>query len=103
MNSFDPFLQLTVFEMQEIKLIYLDTKIIEKNDTLELEQYRKNTNDTTCIMNNKQAVAPLQYKKSCLSGEIYRVYNCTSNIDTLKIALKTLRKFSFLTTILKIS
>ena len=71
MNSFDPFLKFTVVEMQENKLIYLDTKLIEKNDTLELEQYRKNTNDTTCIMNFKQAVAPLQYKKSCLNGEKY--------------------------------
>ena len=41
MNSFDPFLKFTVVEMQENKLIYLDTKIIEKNDTLELEQCRK--------------------------------------------------------------
>ena len=50
MNSFDPFLNFTVVEMQENKLIYLDTKIIEKNDTLELEQYRKNTNDTTMYL-----------------------------------------------------
>jgi hypothetical protein len=41
MNSFDLFLKFTVVEMQENKLIYLDTKISEKNDTLELEQYRK--------------------------------------------------------------
>ena len=96
MNSFDPFLKFTVVEMQENKLIYLDTKIIEKNDTLELEQYRKNTNDTTCIMNFKQAVAPLQYKKSCLNGEIYRAYNCTSNRDTLEIALENLEEIFIL-------
>ena len=82
--------------MQENKLIYLDTKIIEKNDTLELEQYRKNTNDTTCIMNFKQAVAPLQYKKSCLNGEIYRAYDCTSNRDTLEIALENLEEIFIL-------
>ena len=94
MNSFDPFLKFTVVEMQENKL--MDTKIIEKNDTLELEQYRKNTNDTTCIMNFQQAVAPLQYKKSCLNSEIYRAYDCTSNRDTLEIALENLEEIFIL-------
>ena len=41
MNSFDPLLKFTVDEMRDNKLIYLDTKIIEKNGTLELEQHRK--------------------------------------------------------------
>ena len=78
--------------MQDNKLVYLDTKIIEKNGTLELEQHRKTSNDTTCIMNYRQAVAPLQYKRSCLIGEIYRVHNCTTNVDTLNLSLKNLQE-----------
>ena len=70
MNSLILFFKFTVVEMQDNKLVYLDTKIIEKNGTLELEQHRKTSNDTTCIMNYRQAVAPLQYKRSCLIGEI---------------------------------
>ena len=47
-------------------------------------------------MNFKQAVAPLQYKKSCLNGEIYHAYNCTSNRDTLEIALENLEEIFIL-------
>ena len=43
-------------------------------------------------MNYKQAVAPLQYKRSCLIGEIYRAYNCTTNEQTLNLALKNLQE-----------
>ena len=41
-------------------------------------------------MNYKQTVAPLQYKNSCLNGEIYRAKNCTSNDANLENALDNL-------------
>ena len=44
------------------------------------------------MMNNKQAIAPLQYKNSCLNGEIYRAKNCTTNETTLNLALQDLEQ-----------
>jgi hypothetical protein len=41
-------------------------------------------------MNYKQTVAPLQYKNSCLNGEIYRAKNCTSNDANLENAVDNL-------------
>jgi hypothetical protein len=90
MNSFDPFLKFTEVVMTDNKITYLDTKIIEKDDSLELEQHRKTSIYSTCMMNYKQAVAPLQYKNSCLNGKIYRAKNCTSNETTLNLALQDL-------------
>ena len=44
------------------------------------------------MMNYKQAIAPRQYKNSCLSGEIYRAFNCTSNEANLESALENLEE-----------
>ena len=92
MNSFDSFLKFSVEEMKNGELIYLDTKIIELNGKLELKQYRKTDNESTCMMNYRKAVAPLQYKNSCLNGEIYRAYHCTSNVENLNLALENLEE-----------
>ena len=92
MNAFDPNLKFTETEMSENKLIFLDTKVAILDDKLELEQYRKTSIHTTSMMNYKQAIAPRQYKNSCLSGEIYRAYNCTSNENNLEMALKNLEE-----------
>ena len=43
-------------------------------------------------MNYIQAAAPLQYKTSCLIGEIDRAYNCTTKEQTLNLALKNLQE-----------
>ena len=87
MNEFDSFLKFTCTEMLDNELIYLDTLIVNKNDKLEIAQFRKTSIHSTNMMNYKQAVAPLQYKNSCLNGEIYRAKNCTSNDANLEKAL----------------
>ena len=92
MNSFDPYLKFTEVLMSDNKIIYLDTKIVKNDDSLELEQYRKTSIHSTCMMNYKQAIAPLQYKNSCLNGEIYRAKNCTTNETTLNLALQDLEQ-----------
>ena len=58
MNAFDSFLKFTVKKMQNDVLVYLDTKIIKNDDKLELMQHRKTSNDTTCMMNYRESVAP---------------------------------------------
>ena len=92
MNFFDSGLKFTETEMSENKLIFLDTKVVIVDDKLELEQYRKTSTHTTSMMNYKQAIAPRQYKNSCLSGEIYRAFNCTSNEANLESALENLEE-----------
>ena len=42
------------------------------------------------MMNYRKAVAPRQYKNSCLNGEIYRANNCTTTDSNLEMALKNL-------------
>ena len=90
MNNYDSFLEFTCVEMNENSLIFLDTKVIENEGNLELEQYRKTKNDSTCIMNYKKSIAPFQYKNSSLNGEIYRANNCTSNDKNRDLALANL-------------
>ena len=90
MNNYDSFLEFTCVEMNENSLIFLDTKVIENEGNLELEQYRKTNNDSTCIMNYKKSIAPYQYKNSSLNGEIYRANNCTSNDKNRDLALANL-------------
>ena len=41
-------------------------------------------------MNYKKAIAPQQYKNSCLNGEIHRANNCTSTDINRELALKIL-------------
>jgi hypothetical protein len=43
-------------------------------------------------MNYKKAVAPLQYKNSCLLGEIFRAKNCTADETTLELALNNMKQ-----------
>ena len=44
-------MKFTVVEMQNNQLIYLDTKLVDTDGKLELEQYRKTDNHTTSMMN----------------------------------------------------
>ena len=90
MNTFDECLKFTEEVIVENKLIYLDTKIVLQNDSFELEQHRKTSNDSTNMMNYRKAIAPRQYKNSCLNGEIYRANNCTSTDLNRDLALKNL-------------
>ena len=89
MNNFDENLSFTLDKMENKSIKYLDTLVILENDKLKLNQFQK---PDTVIMNYKKAVAPLQYKNSCLSGEIFRAKNCTSDEITLDIDLKNMKQ-----------
>ena len=68
MNNFDPFLKFTSDEMVNNSIKYLDTIVILNDDKLELQQFHKPEN---VVLNYKRAISPLQYKNSCISGEIF--------------------------------
>ena len=89
LNNFDENLGFTLDKMENNSIKYLDTLVVLENDKLKLQQFLKSE---SVIMNYKKAVAPLQYKNSCLSGEIFRANNCTSDSDSLELALKYLKQ-----------
>ena len=89
LNNFDENLGFTLDKMGNNSIKYLDTLVVLENDKLKLQQFQKSE---SVIMNYKKAVAPLQYKNSCLSGEIFRANNCTSDSNSLELALKYLKQ-----------
>ena len=91
MNDFDPSLKWTSESMQNNTLPFLDTLITLENDNLELYQYRK-SNDSECLTNYRHGVSPKSYKTSLLTGEIYRVYNCTTSEKAREEALTNLER-----------
>ena len=88
MNNFDPFLKFTSEEMHNNCIKFLDTNVIISNNKLELKQFFKHDN---VVINYKKAVSPLQYKNSCLIGEIYGANNSTSNNNNRELALLNLK------------
>ena len=87
-NSFDPiFLKLTVEELENNNLVFLDTSIfIDINGKLQLKMYRKPNNSDVKI-NYKCAIMPKKYKLSSLSGDIFRCFYTTTTPEELDIAL----------------
>ena len=77
--------------MDNNKIPFLDTVITLENNQLELYQYRKPT-DSECVTNYKYGISPKSYKNSLLTGEIYRVYNCTTSEKAQEEGLKNLER-----------
>ena len=90
-NSFDPiFLKLTVEELENNNLVFLDTSIfIDETGKLQLKMYRKPNNSDVKI-NYKCAIMPKKYKLSSLSGDIFRCYHTTTTPEELEIALNNM-------------
>ena len=76
-NRLHPSLKFTIEMEKEGKLPFLDMKIIRSNGKLSSTWYCKPT-DTGLIM-NYHAVAPMQYKRSVVSGFVYRIHNACSS------------------------
>ena len=89
LNNFDKDLKWTMQSMENDELVFLDTKIVQKDSTLNLYQYRTPT-ASNCLTNYKYAVSPKAYKNGLIIGEIHRANNCTSNDIALKEALDNL-------------
>ena len=87
MNSFDFFLKFTFEKMVNNELPFLDTCIyLDAQKIPQLKFYRK-PSASEVKMNFKKSVAPKKYKISSLTGEIYRVVNCTSTLADREVAL----------------
>ena len=93
MNNFDPsYLKLTLKNLQNNKLVYLDTSIsIDTNGIPHIKMYRKPTNSDVKI-NFKSSVMSKKHKISSLCGDIFRCFYCTSTPHELDIALKNLKE-----------
>ena len=69
LNKFDSELKFTMESMSDSKLTFLDTSIVQNNDEIHLEQFRKLT-ASDCIVNYKNWISPKSYKISTLVGEL---------------------------------
>ena len=78
MNNFDKGLNWTIENMENNKLVFLDTQIVLENSKLDLYQYRK-PNTSQVLTNYKFGVSPKSYKNGLISGEVFRAKNCTTS------------------------
>lgn len=92
-NSYHPNLRFTIEREHENCIPFLDMKIIHKDENLTSTWYSKST-DTGLTM-NFHAIAPMKYKRSVVSGMIYRIHhacstwkNFTESVEKAKILLQ---------------
>ena len=76
-NNLHPSLKFTIEREENGSIPFLDMKIIHNNGQLSLTWYNKPT-DTGLIM-NYYALAPKKYKRSVVSGFVYRIYRACSS------------------------
>ena len=76
-NSFHPCLKFTIEREVNGELPFLDMKVIRTEGKLSSTWYTKPT-DTGLIM-NFHSVSPLKYKKSVVTGFVYRIYYACSS------------------------
>ena len=89
MNNFDKNLNWTMENMENNKLIYLDTQVVLEDSEINLYQYRK-PNNSQVLINYKYGISPKCYKTGLISGEVFRAKNCTSSEKALDEALVNL-------------
>ena len=87
LDNFDSGLEFTIESMSNFRLNFLDTSIVQYNDEIHLEQFRKLT-ASDCIVNYKNSVSPKSYKISALVGELYRCNNTTTTTVARDTALQ---------------
>ena len=76
-NNLHPSLKFTIEREENGSIPFLDMKIIHNNGQLSWTWYNKPT-DTGLIM-NYYALAPKKYKRSVVSGFVYRIYRACSS------------------------
>ena len=84
-NSYHPSLKFTLETETEDSLPFLDMKIIRKEGKLSSIWYTKPT-DTGLVM-NYHSFAPLKYKRSVISGFVYRIHRACSSWQNFHISL----------------
>ena len=90
LNNFDKNLGFTIETMENSRLNFLDTTVVIKNKTLNLEHYRKPT-ATDCLINYKTGVSPKSYKMSAFTGELYRCHHSTTTDEARDRAIQISR------------
>ena len=95
-NNFDHRLKFTLQEMdQNNEIVFLDSKIFLKNDTLNFIKYRK-MGPLTVISNFKHSLMPEKYLKGGIMTTLHRQKNACS---THELFLKSLEEMKFFTEI----
>merc|ERR1711867_215306 len=91
-NNLHPNLTFTIEREQEQQLPVLDMKILHNHATGALSStwYNKPT-DTGLIM-NYHALAPKRYKRSVVSGFVYRIYRACSSWENFHTSMEKARK-----------
>ena len=89
-NDLHPSLKFTIEMEKDGHLPFLDMVIIRSNGKLSSKWYCKPT-DTGLIM-NFHAVAPLRYKRSVVSGFVYRIHNSCSTWQYFHTSLCTAKR-----------
>ena len=85
-NSLHPALKFTMEIEEDGKLPFLDMKLINNNGQLSSTWYSKPT-DTGLIM-NFHSMAPKRYKRSVVSGFVYRIFRACSCWANFHISLE---------------
>ena len=89
-NNYHPNLKFTIERENEASLPFLDMRIIRNGGRLTSSWYTKST-DTGLTM-NFHALAPRKYKKSVVSGIVYRIFNACSTWNNFDTGLKKAKK-----------
>ena len=85
-NAYHPNLKFTREREEGGSIPFLDMKIINSVGSLTLTWYRKPTN--TGLTMNFHSLAPKKYKRSVVSGMIYRIRNACSTEDNFKSSIE---------------
>ena len=89
-NSLHPALKFTMEVEEDGELPFLDMKLINSNGQLSSTWYSKPT-DTGLIM-NYHSMAPKRYKRSVVSGFVYRIFRACSCWANFHISLERAKK-----------
>ncbi|XP_066929990.1 uncharacterized protein [Clytia hemisphaerica] len=85
-NEFHPNLKFTCEREDKGSIPFLDMKIIHSGNELTSTWYTKNT-DTGLTM-NFHALAPIKYKKSNVTGMVYRIHRACSTPENFKSSIE---------------
>ena len=89
-NDLHPNLKFTIERENNNSLPFLDMKIIHSENGLSSTWYTKSTD--TGLTLNFHALAPSKYKRSVVSGMVYRIFNACSSWQNFHLSLQKAKK-----------
>ena len=91
-NKFDKSLNFTINYMKEEKITFLDMTIfVNKDQTLELKKYRKNSLDTV-MTNFEESISSPKYKKGAIFTNLHREFDASSSQENFLETLEELKE-----------